>query len=860
VSSSSGTATIERERVAAPSANVAIVHDYLTQRGGAERVVLAMTRAFPGVPVHTSLYDSWATFPEFGDVAVVAQNLNRWRVLRRYHRAALPLLAQSFSSMHVDADVVVCSSSGWSHGVQTEGRKVVYCHNPARWLYQSDGYLKPSRAGVVRAGLSIVQQRLLEWDRRAASSAARYLVNSAAVRDRVRNAYGVDAEVLHPPHGVDPRGAQQEVPDLDPGFLICVSRLLPYKNVDVVVDAMRNLPSERLVVVGSGPQEQALRAAAPSNVTLLGAVTDPQLRWLYASASGLVAASYEDFGLTPIEAAAFGVPAAVLRWGGFLDTMDEGTTGVFFDDPTPLAVAEAVHRLRSERWNPGAIAEHADSFSEARFNVRLREVVAEEASATAAGPAPPAAVRSDRERTVERLRIQLHARRHAEVASAPGTLRRSGIKAAVVLSDVLALVVGMVAALAVVAATRGGVADGDDVHATLGAISLPVWIAALSHAGLYRSRFFSGFMEELRRIIGSGAVAVMAVSAAAFLLQLYVARSWLVASFVLGVGSLGVERRLLRGLFRRQRHRGRLLRPIVIVGANEEARAICRQLVNDPTLGYDVRGFVADDVAPGTVLAPGRPVLGSVQDTLTAVRRTGANGVFIATTATELGPSNRLTRQLTEAGVHVELSSSLRDVAAHRLTIRPVGRFPAVYVEPVRRSGWRAAAKRAFDLVVASVGLVAALPVLLLAVVAIQLTSPGPVVRRQRRLGRDGRTFPLLKLRTAKRGDDRSTRVGAIVRALWIDELPQLWNVVTGELSVVGPRPALPTDVDRWPPELHNRLRVKPGITGMWQVNSEATYEDYSRLDLYYVDNWSLWTDLAIVLRTLPAVLRRARR
>jgi exopolysaccharide biosynthesis polyprenyl glycosylphosphotransferase len=366
-------------------------------------------------------------------------------------------------------------------------------------------------------------------------------------------------------------------------------------------------------------------------------------------------------------------------------------------------------------------------------------------------------------------------------------------------------------------------------------------------------------MEELRRIIRSGAVAVLAVSAAAFLLQLYVARSWLVASFVLGVGSLGVERRLLRGTFRRQRRRGRLLRPIVIVGANEEARAICRQLISDPTLGYDVRGFVADDVAPGTVLAPGRPVLGSVQETLTAVRRTGANGVFIATTATELGASNRLTRQLTEAGVHVELSSSLRDVAAHRLTIRPVGRFPVVYVEPVRRSGWRAAAKRTFDLVVAAVGLVTVLPVLLAAILAIQLSAPGPVFREQRRLGRDGRTFRLLKLRTDRR-DGRGTRVGGLVRRLWIDELPQLWNVVTGEMSVVGPRPARPTDVDRWPPELHNRLRVKPGITGMWQVNSESTYEDYSRLDLYYVDNWSLWTDLAIVVRTLPAVVRRARR
>jgi lipopolysaccharide/colanic/teichoic acid biosynthesis glycosyltransferase len=177
----------------------------------------------------------------------------------------------------------------------------------------------------------------------------------------------------------------------------------------------------------------------------------------------------------------------------------------------------------------------------------------------------------------------------------------------------------------------------------------------------------------------------------------------------------------------------------------------------------------------------------------------------------------------------------------------------------VRRSGWRAAAKRTFDVALAGAALVLALPVLLVAAVALQLVTPGPVLRQQRRLGRDGRSFGLLKLRTAREGEP-PTRTGALVRRLWIDELPQLWNVVTGELSIVGPRPARPTEVDGWPPELHDRLRVKPGITGMWQVNGEASYEDYGRLDLYYVDNWSLWTDLAIVVRSLPAVVRRARR
>lgn len=140
---------------------------------------------------------------------------------------------------------------------------------------------------------------------------------------------------------------------------------------------------------------------------------------------------------------------------------------------------------------------------------------------------------------------------------------------------------------------------------------------------------------------------------------------------------------------------------------------------------------MTDDVQPGTVLPPGRPVLGSVHETLTAVRRSGANGLH-RHHVDGAGALHVLARQLTEAGIHVELSSSLRDVAARRPTVRPVGRFPAVYVEPVRRAGWRAAAKRSFDLLVASVSLAAALPVLLLAVLAVQLSAPGPVLERQR--------------------------------------------------------------------------------------------------------------------------------
>ncbi|MBA2463057.1 MAG: glycosyltransferase [Actinobacteria bacterium] len=361
-----------------PTPSVTLVHDYLTQRGGAERVVLSAQKAFPEAILHTSLYDPDATFPEFRDARIATLPLDRVRLLRRNHRLALPLLAPAFSRYRVEADVVLCSSSGWAHGVAADGRKVVYCHAPARWLYQTRAYLggRHSAAGI---GLAFLRPYLRRWDRRAAASADRYLANSTVVRDRIRAVYGIDAEVVPPPPALDPAGPQEAVEGIEPGFVLCVSRLLPYKNVDAVVEAFAGLPHERLVVVGTGPAEGNLRAAAGANVRLVGSVTDEQLRWLYASSAGLVAASYEDYGLTPLEAASFGRPAAVLRAGGFLDTVVEGETGVFLDRLEPRAIAAAVRELE-RGWDEAALRRHAATFSEKRFIERLRAIVLEEAS------------------------------------------------------------------------------------------------------------------------------------------------------------------------------------------------------------------------------------------------------------------------------------------------------------------------------------------------------------------------------------------------------------------------------------------------------------------------------------------------
>lgn len=351
---------------------VAIVHDYLTQRGGAERVVLSMLKAFPGAPLYTSLYDPATTFPEFADHDVRPLWTNKLRALHRDHRRGLPLYPFAFSTTTIDADVVLCSSSGFAHGVRTTGRKVVYCYTPARWLYgEAPAYLGGWPAPV-RTAVRAATPALRAWDRQGMASAGRILTSSTAVAERIRDVYGTDADVVPPPAGLSTRGEERPVAGIEPGFVLSVGRLLPYKNVDGLVAAMEQLPGERLVVAGSGPERERLEAQAGANVTFVGEVDDVQLRWLYANCAGVVSASFEDYGLTPIEAAAYAKPATVLRRGGFVDTVAEGATGVFFDKLYGKAIAEAITRMLGHSWDGCVITAHAARYDQPTFAAALQ--------------------------------------------------------------------------------------------------------------------------------------------------------------------------------------------------------------------------------------------------------------------------------------------------------------------------------------------------------------------------------------------------------------------------------------------------------------------------------------------------------
>jgi exopolysaccharide biosynthesis polyprenyl glycosylphosphotransferase len=459
---------------------------------------------------------------------------------------------------------------------------------------------------------------------------------------------------------------------------------------------------------------------------------------------------------------------------------------------------------------------------------------------------------------------------------------RMGMKAICVGFDLSAVVTG----LALTYLITGDVhLPGDrrptGASLTAAAISLPIWIGIFARYRLYNSRFLASRPRELNKILHAVLASVIAMTAISFLLHLQVSRSWLIVSFFVTSFTCVLARQYLRWIFDHWRKRGVLSRIVLLAGGNAEAQKIYRQLRDDPRLGYSVAGLLLE--SKDSAAFPGPPVLGTVAEALDVARALDVTGIIVATTALSDQCINRVTRELTENGYHVELSSSLAYVGAERLTVRPLGYYPMIYIEPVRSRGWRAAAKRAHDIVLASLALLFLWPLFGLVMLLVRLDSKGPVFFRQVRVGRHEKPFRVLKFRTMVsnaeelllelkndnqadgplfklHNDPRVTRVGTWLRRYSIDELPQIINVLCGQMSIVGPRPALYSEMDEWTDELRvAKLQVRPGLTGIWQVSgrSNLSFEDYVRLDLFYVQNWSLLRDMAIIFRTFPVVLNR---
>lgn len=398
---------------------------------------------------------------------------------------------------------------------------------------------------------------------------------------------------------------------------------------------------------------------------------------------------------------------------------------------------------------------------------------------------------------------------------------------------------------------------------------------------LYQARVCSSRLVEASRLARTAAV-----SAAAGLLILRLTGGPVSPGTALLGGGLSFA--LLsggRGFYdawlRAERARGRFLRKVLVIGwAEEEVGRVLELLQHHPELGYQVCGVAgtARSAADHDV-----PWLGLAEGAVRAAAACGAGGVLVVQQGGPPDELNELLRDLLAHGLHVQLSSGLWRIDHRRLRVMPVAHEPFLYLEPPALNRRQLLVKRALDLVVASAVLVLAIPLLVLAALAVKLGDGGPILFRQLRVGCGGRPFTLLKFRTMvidaearqdalgagnqRQGplfkldaDPRVTAVGRFLRATSLDELPQLLNVLQGSMSLVGPRPALPEEVARFDDDLLDRHRVPPGVTGLWQLEARenASFYAYRHLDLHYVENWSCALDLVVLGATLPAVLARA--
>ena len=340
--------------------SVAIVHDYLNQPGGAERVVLALSGMWPDAPIFTSLYRADSTHPGFGAADVHTSPLH-WLPVDRGFRNLFPLYPAAFRLFGaLEHDLVISSSSGWAHSVRTSARSfhAVYCHAPARWLYGGEHLVD-----LRRQALRLFTGAMRSWDRGAARRADLYIANSQEIRRRIRRHYGVDAHVVYPPVDVDrfrPRGRGDR--------LLAVSRLLPYKRVDAIVDTATRA-GIGLDVVGTGPALPDLRHRAGPTVKFHGWLSDADVTALMESCRALCVPGKEDFGITSVEANAAGKPVIAFAAGGALETLEDGVTASFFSRHDPDDVLAAIHRCDRIDTPPEAIAATARRFSRTAFEL-----------------------------------------------------------------------------------------------------------------------------------------------------------------------------------------------------------------------------------------------------------------------------------------------------------------------------------------------------------------------------------------------------------------------------------------------------------------------------------------------------------
>jgi len=409
-----------------------------------------------------------------------------------------------------------------------------------------------------------------------------------------------------------------------------------------------------------------------------------------------------------------------------------------------------------------------------------------------------------------------------------------------------------------------------------------VWLFTLAIQGSYRRRSFGVGLDEYKRVLLSTVVAAGVVSIVCYLGKIEIARGYLAIAFPVGAAGLLLGRAVSRKWLHRQRGKGRLVHRVLVVGDRAHVAELVTVLRREAYLGFAVAGACLPDFEDDFEPNENIPILGRLRDVARAAHTAGADTVAVtAVSGADPAFLRRLAWSLEGMGVELLVVPSLTDVAGPRIAIHPVAGLPLLRVREPEFTGPSRFAKSAFDRLGALLLLVLTSPLLIATALAIKLEDGGPAFFRQVRIGTNGREFRCWKFRSMvigadqlidelrplndggdvlfkMRDDPRVTRVGRWLRRSSLDEVPQLINVLRGQMSMVGPRPPLPEEVNEYGHDVRRRLLVKPGMTGLWQVSgrSDLSWSDSVRLDLYYVENWSFFGDLLILAKTLRAVSR----
>lgn len=419
-------------------------------------------------------------------------------------------------------------------------------------------------------------------------------------------------------------------------------------------------------------------------------------------------------------------------------------------------------------------------------------------------------------------------------------------------------------------------------YSIVSAVIVVVWMIALALNDTRSDRVVGVGSLEYKRIFDASVMLFGIIAIVAFLARIEIARSYLLITFPLGVAVLIFERWLWRRWLGAKRGRGEYAARVLLVGTGESAARTARELQRHIGAGYRVVGACVSSRPEDADPLRDVPVVDGLDDVVPTMSTVGADTVVI-TSADELGPTRvkDISWALEAGRQHLVLAPSITDVAGPRIHTRPVSGLPLMHVETPRFTPGQRFVKRMLDLCGSLLLALLALPAMLAIAVAVAVTSPGPVMYRQTRIGRNGREFRMYKFRSMvvdaekqlaslldlqdmgndvlfkMKDDPRVTRVGRFMRRFSLDELPQLFNVIGGTMSLVGPRPPLPGEVERYADRVHRRFLVKPGITGLWQVSGRSTlsWDDTVRLDLAYVENWSLMSDAVIMFKTARAVV-----